>query len=279
MYEEKKSFKDNDGTVYHVVSLSPNKTNLFLAKVNQSMGGGVITWENRHVSSLSVETLKEAEIWDVLPQAQKDELIRLEANGSSEAQDRMSHARNHRRQRYVGIPREVTCSICGETQAMAPAQIIKRSEKEGRSVENWAKEFKCQRCFSTKGRKANPKYAHLPKELTCACGNKVNTSSTAIVSAAERRKITPEEYVKAYKCQKCGHTKGFKKGGVGRGRKANPLYAHLPKELVCACGKKAGTSVSAILTAAKKRNITPEEFVKAYRCQVCFATKGRKKKG
>jgi hypothetical protein len=222
--------------------------------------------------------LKTIELWDAIPQATKDEMLRREETGTSEAQQRMSHARNHRRQRYTGVPRELTCSICGETQAMAPSQIIKRSEKEGRSVENWVKEWGCQRCKPSKGRKANPKYAHLPKELVCSCGNKVKTSSTAIISAAERRKITPEEYVKNYVCQKCGHTKGFKKGGVGRGRKANPLYAHLPKELVCACGKKVGTSASAIVTAAKKRNITPEEFVKNYRCQICFPSKGRKSK-
>ena len=276
-YEDKKAFKDSNGDMWNVVNISPSKENLLLARVNQSIGGGEIFYHKKHVSALSIEILKEVELWDAISQATKDEMLRREETGTSESQQRMSHARNHRRQRYTGIPREVTCSICGETQAISPAQIIKRSEKEGRSVENWIKEWACQRCKPSKGRKANPKYAHLPKELTCACGNKVNTSSTAIVSAAERRKITPEEYVKAYKCQKCGHTKGFKKGGVGRGRKANPLYAHLPKELVCACGKKAGTSVSAILTAAKKRNITPEEFVKAYRCQSCFATKGRKK--
>ena len=279
MYEEKKSFKDSDGTTYHVVNLSPNKKNLFLAKVNQSMGGGVITWENKHVSALSVETLKEAEIWDSIPQATKDELIRLEANGTSEAQDRMAHARNHRRQKYQGIPREVTCSICGEKQAMAPAQIIKRSDKECRSIENWMKEFKCQRCFSTKGRKPNPLHAHLPKELVCACGNKAKTSPTAIISAAERRKITPEEYVKKYRCQSCHKTKGFEKGskGSGRGRKANPLYSHLPHELTCACGNKVGTSPGAIVKAAERRKITPEEYVKKYVCQKCFPSKGRKK--
>jgi hypothetical protein len=233
-YEDKKSFQDSKGKTWSLVNLYPNKKGVLLANVRQSTGGGEIFFEARSVSSLPITALKEIEVWNTIPQATKDELVRLEENGTSEAQQKMAHARNHRRRKYTGIPREVTCSICGETQAIAPSQIIKRSDKECRSIENWMKEFKCQRCHSTKGRKANPLHAHLPKELVCACGNKVKTSSTAIVSAAERRKITPEEYVKNYVCQSCKSTKGFKKGGVGHGRKANPLYAHLPHELTCA---------------------------------------------
>ena len=74
-------------------------------------------------------------------------------------------------------------------------------------------------CFK-RGRRADPKYAHLPKELVCACGNKVATSPSQIVQRAKQKKVTPEEIVKNYQCQTCNPTKGRKKGQkIKRGKK------------------------------------------------------------
>lgn len=220
-YEGKKSIKDYEDNSWYVLRLTPNKKGLVLANVRDSMGGGSISWTVRRLHSFPVATLKEVEVWNQLNQKMQDELTSYESNHTQNLQQRMNHARGKRRERFVGVPREAVCCKCGKKQPLSPANIIKRADKAGRSIENWIKEFQCQNCNGTKGRKANPKYAHLPKELVCACGNKVKTNSTAIISAAERRKITPEEYVKQYKCQVCCPSKGRHKRISKKGKGKN----------------------------------------------------------
>jgi hypothetical protein len=72
--------------------------------------------------------------------------------------------------------------------------------------------------------------------------------------------FTVEDYIKSFVCQKCHCTKG---------RKPNPEFANLPKELICACGKKASTNAYQLKAKAKKNNTTIDEIIKNYRCQTC----------
>ena len=62
-----------------------------------------------------------------------------------------------------------------------------------------------------------------------------------------------------------------------RGRRPRSEYANLPYQLVCSCGKTVRTQPSQIVERAAKKNISPEEFIKQYRCQKCKPTKGKRK--
>jgi len=115
----------------------------------------------------------------------------------------------------VQAPTELVCK-CGAKISVSPSILNKRIEKLGITLEKYVKGYQCQKCHPTKGRKSNPDNAHLPKELVCKCGKQVKSSPSAIIAAAGRKKITPEEYVKKYRCQTCCPTKGRHKKGKGK---------------------------------------------------------------
>jgi hypothetical protein len=201
-------FEDKDSEELYFVKLLENRH--IFAWESRYQDGGFSHYARRiPLSQVPIETLKQINIWDNLTDGEKSELQRLEEGEVQGTHAHMEKMRRRRRMKYEGVPREVVCCGCGLKQKMAPAQIVKRAEKEVRSIENWVKEFRCQKCNPVKrGRKADPKYAHLPKELVCKCGNKVNTSPSAIVTRAKKLGITPEEVVNQYVCQKCAPTKG-----------------------------------------------------------------------
>jgi len=268
LLNDRPQFETKSGREYHFIEFRKSHLHVWKNGRGTSMGDGLVP-----VKDVSIATLKKLVVWSKLPKTTQTELTELEEAEKIAPVLRMAHARKHKRNKYEGIPREVTCCKCGTKQSINPAYIVKRVDKLFTTVEKWCANYECRKCNPTpRGRKANPKYAHLPKELVCKCGNKVKTSATAIVGAAERRKITPEEYVEKYVCQSCHKTKG-----LGRGRTANPKYAHLPRELVCKCGNKVKSSPQAIIAAAERRKITPEEYVERYECQSCNKTIGRKK--
>ncbi len=203
-------FANKDNVELHFVKLLNNRH--IFAWESQSQDGGASSHYARRVplSQVSIEDLKKVNIWDNLTDKEKSGLQQIEESEKHQIHTHMNKIRGLRRNKYEGVPREVVCCNCGCKQKMAPAQIIKRAAKEVRSIESWVKEYKCQKCAPSKGRgrKADPRYANLPKELVCKCGNKVNTSPSAIVARAKKLGITPEEVVNQYKCQKCVPTKG-----------------------------------------------------------------------
>jgi len=270
LLEDRPKFETKSGRQFHFIEFRKPHLHVWEDKKGNGISNGLVP-----VKDVSIGTLKELVVWPKLSKDTQAELTEIEEAEKIAPVLRMAHARKHKRNKYEGIPREVTCCKCSSKQSINPAYVIKRADKLFTTVEKWCANYECRKCNPTpRGRKANPKYAHLPKELVCKCGNKVKTSATAIVGAAKRRKTTPEEYVEKYECQSCHKTKG-----LGRRRKANPKYAHFPKELVCKCGNKVGTSPSAIVATAKRKMMTPEEFVEQYQCQKCRPSKrGRPKK-
>jgi hypothetical protein len=46
----------------------------------------------------------------------------------------------------VGFPKTATCTVCGKSVAIVPAQIRGKAEKMGISVEKLLKEYKCRSC-------------------------------------------------------------------------------------------------------------------------------------
>jgi len=167
-----------------------------------------------NVTSVEIEILKRYGIWSQLsPEVQK-ELENMTVEERKAVHNLMDKARAGRRQKYPNVPRELECITCHTKVAIPPCVLVKRVEKIAKvkgityTLADYVKTFQCQTCHPTKGRRANPDNANLPKELVCKCGAKVKTSSTALRMAAERKKITIQEYVAGYKCQKCCPTKG-----------------------------------------------------------------------
>jgi len=212
LYSGNVSFEHKNEKLY-LVGLLSSKRHIHASRVKHSGGEIKVVSIRIPVLRMSINTLKEIDIWDKLEDKTRKEIEDLGNNKVQEVNQSMDHAKKHRRNRYEGVPREVICVSCGKKQTMNPAIILAKVDKECTTIEKWVAKWACQECCPTKrGRQANPAFAHLPKELVCKCGNKVGTSPSAIVATAKRKNITPEAYVKGYQCQSCNRTIGRKKG-------------------------------------------------------------------
>lgn len=115
--------------------------------------------------------------------------------------------------KYEHLPKELVCSKCSGKVNVVPSVLLKRIEKLGVTIEKYVAEFKCQTCFSTKGRKRNPELANVPKELVCnKCKMAKPCPPSGIAQRAKLKGKTIEEFLKSYFCQVCVPTKGRKKG-------------------------------------------------------------------
>jgi len=161
------------------------------------------------VRQVGVDILKAIKVWDLLSPEVKDEINNGLIQKIEATNNLMEKARLSRKQKYANVPRELTCTKCGKTQAVAPGMLVKKVEKIAAekkaifTVEDYVKIFVCQRCHSTKGRKANPELANLPKEVVCKCGAKVMVNIYQLNAKAKKKGTTVAELIKGYKCQKC----------------------------------------------------------------------------
>ena len=58
--------------------------------------------------------------------------------------------------KYVGLPLELVCK-CGAKVKLNPYQLDKKAQKEGTTIQQLIKNYQCQKCNPTKGRKKSTK--------------------------------------------------------------------------------------------------------------------------
>jgi len=166
-----------------------------------------------NVIEVEPDILRVLNVWDNLSEEIKQKVTETIIADKKDVVELMSKARASRKQKYPNLPKELTCVECKCTVEMAPSLLAKKIEKSGILAVDYIAKFKCKRCNPpVRGRKPNPALAHLPTELACKCGNKINVTPSYIVQRAKIKNITPEEFVKKFVCQCCNPTKG-------RGRK------------------------------------------------------------
>jgi len=168
------------------------------------------------VHDVDVQTLKDIKVWDKLtPEVQKE----IENNihqKKAEVHGLMEKARAARGKRYANVPRELVCIKCQAKITIPPGTLVKRVEKIAQkkqilfTVEDYVKQYTCQVCNPTKGRKSDPN-APAKVELVCKCGKKVSYPHSIAKKQADKKGLTIEKYIAQYKCQKCCPTKGRKK--------------------------------------------------------------------
>ena len=207
-----------DGKTLYFVRYHEKSKRIIYWERNKEYGSNVDTCKHMPISQLSSDTLKELKIWDELTEKDRSAYEKAAEVERVRVSEKMENARRGRKNRFPNIPDEMTCKTCGKVQKVQRSVTAAKIEKLGVLLDDYLKEWECQKCHPTKGRKANPEFAHLPKELVCKCGNKVSTSPSAIVAKAKKLKITPEEVVEQYQCQTCNPTKGRGKRGK-RGKK------------------------------------------------------------
>ncbi len=165
------------------------------------------------VQQVEVGVLKKLNVWDGLSDKLKSEVGKITDKDQGCIDTLMEKARAARKIVHANMPKEIVCIQCGKKLNIAPCILLKRVEKivadKGLStytVADYVKEYKCQRCHPTKGRKANPDNANLPKTMTCACGKTVATNPYQLKAKAEKLGTTILELIKNFKCQTCSPT-------------------------------------------------------------------------
>lgn len=191
---------------FHFISLDGDKLRVNYRFRKEGETGE--TFYNLPITSVDADNLKFLGVWDGLSEDVKNKIIKFDEGGVEEENIRLENARKYRRNKYVDIPDQVVCSKCGREQKMNPAIIVARSEKIAKdrnsvyTAEDYVRDFLCQKCFSTKGRKANPN-ALVKVELVCKCGAKVTYPGSIALKFATKKGITLDQYIKNFACQTC----------------------------------------------------------------------------
>lgn len=176
----------------------------------------LLVWEDMvckglDVHDVDVETLKAINVWDNLPVEVQNTIAVRKVDEVKEVHELMAKARASRKKKYENMPKEMTCIQCGNVVEIIPSQIAAKINKKNILLVDFIASFKCKRCNPpVRGKKPNPEFVNLPKELVCKCGNSINISPYSLVKRAKDKKVTIEEFVAGWTCQKCNPTKGRK---------------------------------------------------------------------
>jgi hypothetical protein len=210
LFESKQEIKSRRKEVYSFIDFGGRT--LLLAQDGGTMAGiNIVNYRKLDVCKFEPAELKEVGIWKKLSKEIRDEVenrIQVEA---AQVEERMEKARAGRRKKYDGVPREAKCTECGKVQAIPPAEILKRAERMSLSPEAYVKQFKCQKCNPTKGRRPTKDYSGVPDHLECKCGKVVKYHPSMIVKQAEAKGMDVKKYVESYQCQKCCPSKRKRK--------------------------------------------------------------------
>jgi hypothetical protein len=170
------------------------------------------------VHKINIDVLKSLKIWDDLSEEVKNRvvngvnsvdsvnnvIVNKESNVINKEDSIMARTSKH-----VGVPNQVTCIKCGGKTAIAPSILAVRIEKSGKSIEDFVSNWACAKCVPpVRGRKPNPELANYPKQMTCSCGNKVNTNISYLKIKADKKGVTVKSLIDSFKCQTCEPTKG-----------------------------------------------------------------------
>ena len=164
-----------------------------------------------------INDLKSMHIWDQLSDSLQKDLHKQMEEDKTENNLKMAKARQNRRKKYPDMPREYECINCHIKQAIHPAVVSKRLEKNGILLDDFIKDFHCQKCRPSKrGRQASMSkqaiyFKTLPAMLVCKCGRKIKANYSYLTKKAEKLGVTMDSLVKGYICQRCNPTKGRKK--------------------------------------------------------------------
>lgn len=107
------------------------------------------------VTEVDPDTLKTLNIWDNLSKEIKQKVTETIMSDKKDVSELMSKARASRKQKYPNVPRELTCISCGAVVKIPPGVTAKKVEKLGILLVDFVSGFRCQSCFSTKGRRSN----------------------------------------------------------------------------------------------------------------------------
>ncbi len=249
---------------------NPNNINSSYIRAWEMCSKGIQHFLNPVLIPLSImgkDDLMLLELWDKISQIEKEKVLDFESKIQSEI-DKIPVKKI--RKNYDNIPDQMLCSKCKQYVDVVRSNIAKKIQDT--TIEEYKKIFECSICNPPfRGRKANPEYANVPKEMTCiTCGKKQTVIPSYLVNKAKNKNTTVEKLVETYQCQKCNPTKGHK----SKGEKSD-----FPTETICkGCKKSIKIVKSNIERKAKILKISVKELIDNYKCRSCGGRLNSKKK-
>ena len=141
-------------TRYYFVKKLPNDR-LFCWRVGaETTQSGELYAARLNARELDIETLKSLKLWDNLPTEIKYDIENGINDSIAQVNEKMEKARKARKKKYVGWPEVIACIKCGAELKINKTQVAKKIEKEDLTIEQYIKDFHCQKCRpSCRGRK------------------------------------------------------------------------------------------------------------------------------
>lgn len=181
-------------------------------------GSSLLVWEEINSNELrlcrrdlsrypvTVESLKEAGVWDSLTQVVQDQLNNIEIQVKEEIADRMDNVRKGKKRNplFAKMPDKLKCE-CGQETAYAKGAYCEKADDRHMDVMDLIAEYKCMKCNGgRRGRVANPEWAHIPNIMNCCdCGKEAPVPKRLMVEKAKAAGVDVSELLKQYKCRAC----------------------------------------------------------------------------
>jgi len=149
-------------------------------------------------------------------------------------------------------------------------KILSEDEKQKLETNNFvSKKIDLEVRSSKKGKKRNPEFTNLPRELKCStkgCNRNLPYISPNVLTAnANKLNLSIEEYVNNWKCPKCLPRK--------RGKQSSPEIDNLPREIKCSTegcdGMLSYISPAMLVKKSLEKNMSIEEYIASYKCSKC----------
>lgn len=199
-----------DGRVFEVVRQAKNNGMLIVwEKLKDNHGEHHEELKGMRITDLDAEFLKSVNLWDSLSEEVRQSIESPRRKVKEETI--YAEIKPEKKKRIKrDLPKEYTCTECHKVQIIQAGAIEKRLKTLGVTLEEYTANFKCQDCFSTKGRRRNPEKP--PTECVCTRCKAVNVIGFSVLEKrVNRLNIKLEDYLAKYTCQKCVCTRGRQK--------------------------------------------------------------------
>jgi hypothetical protein len=101
---------------------------------------------------VDVEILKEIKVWNELSKSIQDEIIESQEVKKEIVKEKMAAMRGQRKKKYDHLPQEMVCK-CGSKTKANWSYLNSKADKLGCTGMDLVKNYQCQKCNPTKGRR------------------------------------------------------------------------------------------------------------------------------
>jgi hypothetical protein len=153
-FDDLPGLEDTDGNKFYLVDYEKPTTLTVWDSPIIKDGMNISKLRKIDLNTIGVEVLSKLSIWKEIP-------IEIQENLKNHVQIKreavvglMEKARNSRRKKYPGIPKQIKCTECGGMIDVVPSMIGRKIEKKGIMLDDYIRTYVCTLCHP-RGRPKN----------------------------------------------------------------------------------------------------------------------------